>query len=241
MKMMLQQVVLRGTGRKAQLDGFSAAGKTGTAQKVDPTTGAYSRSKYVASFAGFAPINNPALTVAVILDSAAGLHQGGQVCAPVFQRVMQQALEYLNVPHDAEVKAPSRRVLQTRLKDSDLDEGSPDRLAGGLEMAVADMPAAKLDAPSVMPAAQTPPPMPAGAAQAQASPAPASGTVVVDVESGGLVVPSLIGKPVRAAVELAQETGFEIDVIGDGVAREQAPAPGTRIAAGGRVAVRFKP
>jgi cell division protein FtsI (penicillin-binding protein 3) len=64
---------------------------------------------------------------------------------------------------------------------------------------------------------------------------------VVDVESGGLVVPSLIGKPVRAAVELAQETGFEIDVIGDGVAREQAPAPGTRIAAGGRVAVRFKP
>ena len=234
MKAMLQQVVLRGTGRKAQLDGFSAAGKTGTAQKVDPSTGAYSRTKYIGSFAGFAPINNPALTVVVILDSAVGLHQGGQVAAPVFQRVMQQALEYLNVPHDIDVKAP--RSLLTRLKDSDLNEGSPDRLDGGPEMAVADMPGEK---PSTQPGqAVTPAP---ASAQPAASFMPASSTVVMDVESGGIVVPSLIGKPVRAAVEMAQEAGFEIDVIGEGVAREQAPAPGSHIAPGGRVAVRFSP
>jgi cell division protein FtsI (penicillin-binding protein 3) len=238
MKMMLQQVVLRGTGRKAQLDGFSAAGKTGTAQKVDPSTGAYSRSKYVASFAGFAPINNPALTVVVILDSAVGLHQGGQICAPVFQRVMQQALEYLNVPHDIDVRTP--RSLLAKLKDSDLDESSPDRLAGGFEMAVADMPGEKPPA-SATPVAPMGSSAPAAAPQPQASLLPASGTVVVDVESGGLVVPSLIGKPVRAAVEMAQEAGFEIDVIGDGIAHEQAPQPGTRIAPGGRVAVRFEP
>ncbi|MFI5109979.1 MAG: PASTA domain-containing protein [Terriglobales bacterium] len=145
---------------------------------------------------------------------------------------MQQALEYLNVPHDTDVKAP--RALASKLRNSDLDEGSPDRLAGGLEMAVADMPGEK------PPAASAPTAAPA-AAQTQASLMPTSGTVVMDVESGGLVVPSLIGKPVRAAVELAQETGFEIDVIGDGVAREQAPAAGSRIAPGGRVAVRFKP
>jgi cell division protein FtsI (penicillin-binding protein 3) len=214
------------------LDGFSAAGKTGTAQKVDPTTGAYSRTKYIGSFAGFAPINNPALSVVVVLDSAVGLHQGGQVCAPVFQRVMQQALEYLNVRHDLEVKAP--RALAAKLKDSDLDEGSPDRLAGGPEMAVADMPSLKPATTSVTSAL-------ASAAQPQASLTPRSATVVVDVESGGLVVPSLIGKPVRAAVEVAQETGFEIDVVGEGVAREQAPAPGSHIPPGGRVAVRFKP
>ena len=178
------------------------------------------------------------MTVVVILDSAVGLHQGGQVCAPVFQRVMQQALEYLNVPHDIEVRAPSRRVA--KLKDSDLNEGSPDRLAGDLEMAVADMPAAK-PAALPMPVAQMGESVPAVAAQPQANLIPASGTVVVDVESGGLVVPSLLGKPVRAAVEMAQEAGFEIDVIGDGVAREQAPPAGTRIAPGGRVAVRFTP
>jgi len=232
MKMMLQQVVLRGTGRKAQLNGFSAAGKTGTAQKVDPSTGAYSRTKYIGSFAGFAPINNPALTVAVILDSAVGLHQGGQVAAPVFQRVMQQSLEYLNVSHDIDVKAP--RSLQAKLKETDLDEGSPDRLSSALEIAAADMPGEK---PSVTAANSAVP----ASAQPPAALVPASATVVMDVESGGLVVPSLIGKPVRAAVEIAQETGFEIDVIGEGVAREQAPAAGAHIAPGGRVAVRFAP
>ena len=66
---------------------------------------AYSRTKYVASFAGFAPINNPAIMVAVILDSAVGLHQGGQVSAPVFQRMAQQVLEYLHMPHDVELPA----------------------------------------------------------------------------------------------------------------------------------------
>ena len=239
MKMMLQQVVLRGTGRKAQLDGYSSAGKTGTAQKVDPATGAYSRTKYVGSFAGFAPINNPALTVVVILDSAVGLHQGGQVAAPVFQRVMQQALEYLNVPHDLDVKAPP--ALASKLKNSDLDEGSPDRLAGGMEMAVADSPALKPATSSATPVMQMPSASPAVSPQQQASIPSGPGTVVMDVESGGLVVPSLIGKPVRAAVELAQEAGFDIDVIGEGVAREQAPAAGSHIAPGGRVAVRFAP
>ncbi|MGH9669107.1 MAG: PASTA domain-containing protein, partial [Terriglobales bacterium] len=73
--------------------------------------------------------------------------------------------------------------------------------------------------------------------QAPAAP-PANGTVVLDVE-GGVVVPSLIGKPLREAVEMAQESGFELEVIGSGVARAQAPAPGTRIPAGARVAVRF--
>jgi cell division protein FtsI (penicillin-binding protein 3) len=62
--------------------------------------------------------------------------------------------------------------------------------------------------------------------------------VVLDVE-GGVVVPSLIGKPLREAIEVAQESGIELEVIGSGVARAQAPPPGTRIPAGSRVAVRF--
>src|SRR5207237_9191161 len=78
MKQMMQGVVLHGTGKKAILEGYSSAGKTGRAQKVDPATRTYSRTKYVASFAGFAPINNPSVTVAVILASAVGLHQGGR-------------------------------------------------------------------------------------------------------------------------------------------------------------------
>ena len=111
MKKMMEAVVLDGTARRAILDGYTIGGKTGTAQKVDPKTGAYSKTKYVASFVGFAPVNNPAITIAVILDSAQGLHQGGQVSAPVFKRIAQQVLEYMHVPHDIEPKNQQRFTL----------------------------------------------------------------------------------------------------------------------------------
>src|SRR5277367_6096077 len=136
MRSMMQKVVLEGTGRKAILEGYTSAGKTGTAQKVDPATGVYSKTKYIGSFAGFAPLNNPQIVVAVILDSAVGLHQGGQVSAPVFRRVTQQVLEYLHTPHDLPL-APNHQLLlaQAKMKDKDLEEGSPDHPGEPLETA----------------------------------------------------------------------------------------------------------
>src|ERR1700734_2322629 len=136
MRSMMQKVVLEGTGRKAVLEGYTSAGKTGTAQKVDPATGAYSKTKYIGSFAGFAPVNNPQIVVAVILDSAVGLHQGGPVSAPVFRRVTQQVLEYLHTPHDLPL-APNHQLLmaQAKTKDKDLEEGTPDHPGEPLETA----------------------------------------------------------------------------------------------------------
>src|SRR6202046_818424 len=137
MRSMMQKVVLEGTGRKAILEGYTSAGKTGTAQKVDPATGAYSKTKYIGSFAGFAPVNNPQIVVAVILDSAVGLHQGGQVSAPVFKRVAQQVLEYLHTPHDLPL-APNHQLLLARASvkdDKDLDDETPDHPGEPLETA----------------------------------------------------------------------------------------------------------
>src|SRR6202050_4195172 len=136
MRSMMQKVVLEGTGRKAILEGYTAAGKTGTAQKVDPATGAYSKTKYIGSFAGFAPLNNPQIVVAVILDSAVGLAPGGQVSAPVFKRVAQQVLEYLHTPHDLPL-APNHQLLlaEAKMKDKDLEEGTPDHPGEPLETA----------------------------------------------------------------------------------------------------------
>src|SRR5580700_9595465 len=127
MRSMMQKVVIEGTGRKAVLEGYSSAGNTGTAQKVDPATGSYSKTKYIGSFAGFAPVNNPQIVVSVILDSAVGLHQGGQVSAPVFKRISQQVLEYLHVPHDLPLD-PRRQLLlaKSRMNDKNLEEGTPD-------------------------------------------------------------------------------------------------------------------
>src|SRR5271167_284101 len=136
MRSMMQKVVLEGTGRRAILKGYTSAGKTGTAQKVDPATGAYSKTKYIGSFAGFAPVNNPQIVVSVILDSAVGLHQGGEVSAPVFKRITQQALEYLHTPHDLPL-APNHQLLlaQAKMKDKDLEEGTPDHPGEPLETA----------------------------------------------------------------------------------------------------------
>ena len=76
MRKMMEGVVLFGTGKEAQLDGYSSGGKTGTAQKIDPATHRYSKTMHIASFAGFAPVNNPVIAVAVIIDTPKGQYYG---------------------------------------------------------------------------------------------------------------------------------------------------------------------
>src|ERR1700691_5414580 len=269
MRSMMQKVVLEGTGRKAILEGYTAAGKTGTAQKVDPATGAYSKTKYVASLAGFAPLNNPQIVVAVILDSAVGLHQGGQVSAPVFRRVTQQVLEYLHTPHDLPL-APNRQLLlaQAKTKDKDLEEGTPDHPgepldtaevngdslpgAGKVSVARAPSPATASSEGNVVQAAMRQSEPATGAAPTVSQPRtastdtasapsklPSTGTVVLDVEQGGIEVPSFVGKTVRGAVETAQDAGLELEAVGSGVARQQSPQAGTHVTAGAHVMVQF--
>jgi cell division protein FtsI (penicillin-binding protein 3) len=110
---MMESVVLEGTGKPAKLDGYTAAGKSGTAQKIDPSTGRYSRNQYIASFVGFAPVNTPVLTILVVLDSPVGLHYGGDVGGPVFKRIAEQVLAYLDVRHDVPT-APGVEVADNR-------------------------------------------------------------------------------------------------------------------------------
>ena len=105
MRAMMEATVVEGTGKNAQLNGYSAAGKTGTAQKVDPVTHTYSHTKLVASFAGFAPVSSPAVSIAVVIDTpTVGTRYGAETSAPVFRQVAQQVLEYLGVPHDRPLK-----------------------------------------------------------------------------------------------------------------------------------------
>ncbi|MEI7889941.1 MAG: penicillin-binding protein 2, partial [Actinomycetes bacterium] len=86
-----------GTASGAEIPGFDLAGKTGTAQKVDPVTGTYSSSRYIASFIGFAPARSPKLLTAVLVDEPQGDIYGGSVAAPAFSRIMAFALPYLGI------------------------------------------------------------------------------------------------------------------------------------------------
>ena len=96
----LQKVVENGTGQKAKPAGYTAAGKTGTAQKIDQRTGKYSHDDYVSSFVGFAPASSPKLVILVMVDSPVGVVWGGSVAAPIFRAVAEQSLAYLQVPPD---------------------------------------------------------------------------------------------------------------------------------------------
>ncbi|MGB2912359.1 MAG: penicillin-binding protein 2, partial [Pyrinomonadaceae bacterium] len=105
LRTMLRQVVLTGTGKRAQLNGYTAAGKTGTAWKFNAKSKSVDSSKYISSFIGMAPADNPEIVVAVVMDEPkVGGRDGGMVSAPVFREVAQQILEDMKVAKDAPFK-----------------------------------------------------------------------------------------------------------------------------------------
>lgn len=93
----LEGVVTSGTGTRAAVPGYRVAGKTGTAQKIDPVTGRYSTTLFVGSFVGYAPVEDPRIAVIVVIDEPQTDQWGGVVAAPVFRRVVEQTLPYLGV------------------------------------------------------------------------------------------------------------------------------------------------
>lgn len=120
LRQMLRQVVTEGTAKNAQLNGYTSAGKTGTAWKYDAQLKAINRNKYVSSFIGFAPADNPKVVIAVVMDEPQGANRnGGHVAAPVFADIAEQILPELNVtpdgtlPDDSKIEIPEAIENQT--------------------------------------------------------------------------------------------------------------------------------
>ncbi|MDD8020508.1 MAG: penicillin-binding protein 2 [Acidobacteriota bacterium] len=107
--LVFKQVIERGTGSEAKIDGYELAGKTGTAQKFDHARKAYSQSKHVASFVGFAPADHPVISMIVVIDEPQGAEQyGGQVAAPVFREIARKVLLYY---HQQPSKLPEKLAI----------------------------------------------------------------------------------------------------------------------------------
>ncbi|MEO7028564.1 MAG: penicillin-binding transpeptidase domain-containing protein [Acidobacteriaceae bacterium] len=150
MRAMMQGIVVEGTGRAAQLNGYSAGGKTGTAQKIDPATHTYSHTKLVASFAGFAPVSNPAISIAVVIDTpTVGSRYGAETSAPVFRDVAQQVLEYLGVPHDMPLKTGKEMAAAANAVAHD---DAPEENAGDLNAMFEEINSLPADDPLRQPA-----------------------------------------------------------------------------------------
>jgi cell division protein FtsI (penicillin-binding protein 3) len=217
LRRLLEGVILEGTGKLARLDGYTAAGKTGTAQKIDPATGRYSHTQLIASFVGFAPLNNPAMTILISLDSPVGRHHGGEVAAPVFKRVAEQVLAYLGVPHDVTLTPELLRASSRPKPNQPLAE-------------LTDYNPVQAEAD----AASTPqPPEPARGMTHNAGP------TVALAEGEGIAVPELTGKTVRAVTEECLRLGLTPVLVGTGIAMEQSPEAGVMVRPGSRVTVRF--
>jgi membrane peptidoglycan carboxypeptidase len=108
LRKMLRQVVLTGTGKKAQLNGYTSAGKTGTAWKYDAKLKKINEDKYVSSFIGFAPAEDPGVVIAVVMDEPkVGARDGGMVSAPVFRDIAEDILPEMGIKPDSDDREDS--------------------------------------------------------------------------------------------------------------------------------------
>jgi len=219
MRKMMEGVVLVGTGRRyANLQGYSSAGKTGSAQIFDYATGHYTHS-YNASFMGFAPVTNPAIVVVVTVNGTHGgsAGYGGPVAGPVFRAVATETLRVLDVPKDLPDTAPDTHETQV----ADPDEVPI--LEGPAEPPVLE----EAEAPEAPPAAG-PTGEVANAGPPPAPPAP---------RQSGPKAPNFIGLSMRSVVALAQAQGLPVVLAGTGIVRAQVPPPGAVLHGGERIRV----
>ena len=210
---MFEGVTLHGTAKKAQLDGYSAAGKTGTAQKVDPRTHAYSATKFIGSFVGFAPVKNPAVVIIVVIDEPLGSYHGGDVAAPVFREIAEQILPELGVTPDVEFKPGPTLIAQTskssttQIKDDSIQT----------EQREASLPKIA----------------------AQNFNGQASEIVLAVASNRAALMPDLHGQSVRDVARTCAQLGLRLEARGEGHAVRQTPEPGAEVDAGQIVRVDF--
>ena len=219
MKQMLQGVVLHGSGVAAQLVGYTSAGKTGTAQKVD-ATGHYSHKDYVASFIGFAPAERPAVAILVVIDTPVGAIYGAEVAAPAWKSIAEQTLRYLNVPQDNpsdSIQIASRRSAEFPVQKRKGNADNPPNNSDAVGVATRPVEPVSFSLATDM---------------------SSKGTVLLD-ESPLLVVPNFTGLSVRRVTEECQSLGLEIQISGSGLAVQQEPTAGASAHVGSRVWVQF--
>lgn len=235
---LLTNVVQKGTGRNAFVDGYGAAGKTGTAQVVGD--GGYVEGKYVASFVGFAPADDPQIAALVMVAEPSGpVYFGSQVAAPVFKAIAQDTLRYMKVPErpglekpkspftyeEPKVKVTVPNVVNYPVEDAQrilVNAGFKVRIRGQGNVISEQVPM--------------------GGAEVL------SGTTVIlelqpesKAPPGEVAVPDLRGLTIKDAGSILEKLGLKLSPVGTGFAVVQEVAPGTRVATGTEITVKFQP
>lgn len=204
-----------GTAKDVVVAGFRCGGKTGTAYKYDRETKHYATDRYMSSFAGLAPIDNPRIAIVVMIDEpSAGNHYGGTVAGPVFGTVASETLRYLGVPGSSLVCPPP-------------PPGYNPFFDTAVKTCVAAAPVPKL-APAKPVVAETPPPLD-DASQPEPEPTPLP---------NGITIPDFRGLGVARALDLARQAHLGVEVSGSGRVIAQDPMAGS-VAAAVRISLTF--
>jgi cell division protein FtsI (penicillin-binding protein 3) len=211
MRQMMEGVVLRGTGSRAKLQGYTVGGKTGSAQIFDRASRHYTHS-YNGSFMGFAPLTNPSVVIVVTLNGTHGeAGFGGQAAAPVFRAVATEALRVLDVPKDLPEEPASKTLVAKAAEMSDLAD--PDQSS---------------DAPNILEEGDD-----------EEGAVAAVGPQLPKPVSTGPRAPNFKGMTMRAVLAEAAAKGITVLPKGSGVARMQSPPAGSVLHAGQRIRVQF--
>ncbi len=236
LRALLVNVVTDGGGANAAIEGYTIGGKTGTAQK--PEAGGYADGKYVASFIGMVPIEDPELVCLVVVDEPSGVYYGSQVAAPVFKAVVSDTLRYLGIAPSADaddgIEADDTESIQVQV---------PNVVNLDLESAVAMLESVGLEVSLE------------GDGQLVTSQVPSSLTFVesgstVQLYTGGVTtndagityvtVPRLTGKRFAEAANLLSAMGLSMSPQGSGIAYSQSPAAGSVVESGAIITVQFQ-
>jgi cell division protein FtsI (penicillin-binding protein 3) len=209
---MLEGVTLRGTAKQAQLDGYSAAGKTGTAQKID--NGKYSATKFVGSFVGFAPVSNPQVVIIVVIDEPRGAYHGGDVAAPVFREVAEQILPILGVMPDIETKSAPELIAQVN--------EDPERMAKLREEQTRSEQERQATLPTV-----------------DSNGGRGGEVVYANSTRKAMLMPDLRGRSVRDVARTCAQLNLQLAARGEGRVLKQSPAAGTEVNSGQMIYVDF--
>ena len=230
-KSVLESVVENGTGKSAYLEGYRIAGKTGTAQKVGE--GGYMAGKYIASFAGFTPADNPQIVMLVVIDEPVGLYYGGQIAAPAFAAAMKDIVQYLNItPHSKKDSLPETQeahVLVPSVINLPTLEAVGELQKVGLQ--------ARIEEKGERIADQIPKPyspIPKGSSILLYTSTPRYGT-------SEITVPDCSGKTLREVSDLLADIGLSIKPSGVGVKSiSQQPVPNSKVPPGTEIIIFFE-
>lgn len=235
---LLTNVVSKGTGRNAFVDGYGAAGKTGTAQVVE--SGGYAEGKYVASFAGFAPADDPQIAVLVMVAEPTGaMYFGSQVAAPAFKAIALDTLRYMRVPERPGVEKPKlpyvfeehvEKLNTPNVVNYPVEEAKNYLINAGFVV--------QTRGEGEIVYKQTP----QGGVEVSGG-----STVILDLQPYDIgsveeiTVPDLTGLSIKEAGSILEKLGLYLNPAGTGFATGQQEKPGTKVRRGTTINVEFQP